>query len=275
MAREREGRALAYPAHSRRSGGLSVGINLFPDGKRCAFDCPYCEVFRAPDGADSRAGISLGQMESELRGVIAWARERNERVMDVCFSGNGEPTLCADFPEALAVAARVRAEAAPSAKLVLITCGSGLLDPRIFSLLRGAACGPPMLDVWLKLDAGTRDWHGKIIGTAIPHEKLTAKIKEFAALAPATIQTMLCAVDGAPPPPEEDRAWERIMLELAAGGNIRKAQIYGKARPSPSDPKAEALPAEILERRAASLRAALAFLADSRGVSVPQVEVYP
>lgn len=34
-----------YPVISRRSGGLSVGINLNPD-KVCNFDCVYCEVDR-------------------------------------------------------------------------------------------------------------------------------------------------------------------------------------------------------------------------------------
>jgi histidinol dehydrogenase len=44
--REREKGIIVYPVYSRRSGGLSVGINLFPDKKQCPFDCPYCEVFR-------------------------------------------------------------------------------------------------------------------------------------------------------------------------------------------------------------------------------------
>jgi hypothetical protein len=38
---------------------------------------------------------------------------------------------------------------------------------------------------------------------------------------------------------------------------VQAVQIYGKARPAPEDPLAEALPASILEGRAALLRAAL------------------
>ncbi len=34
-----------YPVLSRRSGGISVGINLNPD-KVCNFDCVYCQVNR-------------------------------------------------------------------------------------------------------------------------------------------------------------------------------------------------------------------------------------
>jgi sulfatase maturation enzyme AslB (radical SAM superfamily) len=34
-----------YPVISRRSRGLSIGVNLNPD-KVCNFDCIYCEVDR-------------------------------------------------------------------------------------------------------------------------------------------------------------------------------------------------------------------------------------
>ena len=34
-----------YPVVSRRSRGLSIGVNLNPD-KACNFDCVYCQVDR-------------------------------------------------------------------------------------------------------------------------------------------------------------------------------------------------------------------------------------
>jgi histidinol dehydrogenase len=256
--------------YSRRSGGLSVGINLFPYQKSCPFDCPYCEVFPF----SSKAVFSLKQMEDDLRSVIADAMERNIPVMDICFSGNGEPSLSPDFPDALESAGRIRNEMVPSAKLVLITNGAGLLDQKVFSLLRDAAAPSQKgegLDIWLKLDAGTPLWYQLINHTEIHHDKLIAKIKEFAALAPFTIQTMLCAVDGKAPPAEEAQAWETLLLELAAiaAGKIRKIQIYGKARPSPDDPKAKELPIAYLEERAASLKQALG------GSSQIPIEVFP
>ena len=264
-------RETVYPVYSRRAGGLSVGINLFPDQKRCSFDCPYCEVFPF----SINAAFSLEQMERDLMAVADSAKERSEIVKDICFSGSGEPSLSPDFPAALKLAARIRDENVQSAALVLITNGMGLLEPSIFSLLRDAATNPPFLDIWLKLDAGTPDWYQKINAAPVPHEKLTAKIKEFAACAPVTIQTMLCAVDGREPAQEEARAWEKLMLELATG-NIRKVQIYGKARSSPGDPKSTALPVEYLEQRAASLHRALGSTADNRRPpAIPQIEVYP
>ena len=268
--REREKGVLVYPVYSRRSNGLSVGINLFPDTKSCPFDCPYCEVFPF----SSNAEFSPEQMEIDLRGAVAAALERNVAIRDICFSGNGEPSLSPAFGKALERAGRVRAEMSPSAELVVITNGAGLLQPQTFSLLAQAAAGPLALNIWLKLDAGTSGWYQKINRTAIPFEKIIAQIKEFAACAPVTIQTMLCAIDGNGPPPEEEKAWQALACELAviaAGGTggIRKVQIYGKARPAPEDPKAQALPVDYLEERAASLRRAFA----EKSITTP-VEVY-
>jgi len=265
--RGREKGVLVYPVYSRRSGGLSVGINLFPDKKCCPFDCPYCEVFPFL----TKALFSTEQMEDDLRSVIADAMERNIPVMDICFSGNGESSLSPDFLQALELAGRIRGELVPSAKLVLISNGAGMLQPQLFSLLVEWAVGPLDLDIWLKLDAGTPHWYQQINRSGIPHDKLIAKIKEFAALAPFTIQTMICAVDGNAPPPDEAQAWKILALELAAisAGKIRKIQIYGKARPSPDDPKAQELPVAYLEERAASLKQALG------GSSQIPIEIFP
>jgi histidinol dehydrogenase len=247
--REREKGILVYPVYSRRSGGLSIGINLFPDKKQCPFDCPYCEVF--PFSGDF--GFSLDQMEKDLCIVIDEANKKNVPVKDICFSGNGEPSLSPFFDEALKSAYKIRKAKAQSANIVLITNGAGLLNKQIFNFLQEAV---PLfdLDIWLKLDAGTPQWYEKINRSSVPFTELITKIKEFVSLAPVTIQTMLCAVGGESPSGEEEQEWEHIALELAANGNIRKVQIYGKARPAPEDPKTQPLPAEYLERRAVSLQ---------------------
>ena len=274
--RKREKGVLVYPVYSRRSGGLSVGINLFPGEKRCSFDCPYCEVF--PFSNNSEFFVDF--MEDDLRRAIASALERNIPVRDICFSGNGEPTLSPDFPEALEKAGRVRASLVPNAELVLITNGSFLLEEKLFSLLACLAVSIN-LNIWLKLDAGTNFWYKKMNRSVLPFEKIIEKTKEFAASAPVTIQTMICAVDGEGPSKEEADAWENLLVGLVSAGNakgnscIRKVQIYGKARPAPEDPKASALPVTCLEERAVSLRAALASAFSGEKNIVPPVEVYP
>jgi len=272
--RKREKGILVYPVYSRRSGGLSVGINLFPDKKRCSFDCPYCEVFPFLNNSEFSADF----MEADLRAAIASAQKKNIPVRDVCFSGNGEPALSPDFPEALERAGCVRAELVPGAGLVLITNGAFLLEEKLFSLLAEAASSLD-LNIWLKLDAGTNFWYKKMNRSVLPFGKIIEKIKEFAAVAPVTIQTMICAVDGEGPPKEEAEAWEKLLVELVSAGSamknsgIRKVQVYGKARPAPEDPKASALPVICLEERAASLR--VAFASALKAANIPPVEVYP
>jgi histidinol dehydrogenase len=262
--REREKGIIIYPVYSRRSGGLSVGVNLFPDKKQCPFDCPYCEVFPF----STNAVFSLAQMENDLRNTITSAIEQKTPVKDICFSGNGEPSLSPFFSDALKLANRIRNELIPSAELVLITNGAGLLQPQIFSLLKDAATDSMALNIWVKLDAGTQHWYEKINRTNISFTDLTEKIKEFVLRAPFTIQTMLCAVDESESPQEEEKAWEQLALEIAMKGNIRKVQLYGKARSSPEDPKTTSLPREYLEKRAASLRKKLSQKANATPVEV-------
>jgi histidinol dehydrogenase len=294
-----------------------VGINLFPDRKVCSFDCPYCEVFPF-QGA---AAFSLARMEAELSPVLIDAKERGLPVRDICFSGNGEPAMAPAFPAALERAARYRDTQAPEAALVLITSGTGLLKKETFDFLHHAV-GAWDLNIWLKLDAGTEDWYRLVNRSGIPFETLTGKIRDFVRLAPVIIQTMICSVNGRPPPDAEAAAWEQLALELAGAGmavaagvpaagedaatpeaalpaagtltavsasapavktatpgrvlpGVRGFQIYGKARPAPDDPLAEALPPAFLESRAASLRAALATagIKTPGGAEIP-VEVF-
>jgi histidinol dehydrogenase len=251
---------------------LSIGINLFPGKKACSFDCPYCEVFPF----SSSAVFSLEQLENDLRNAVSSAQKQNILIKDICFSGNGEPTLSPAFPAALKLADNIRVETAPSSLLVIITNGAGLLQPQIFSLLKEIAL-LPITDIWLKIDAGTQDWYDKMNRSAVSFERLIAVEKEFVSCAVVTIQTMLCAIDGEQPPEAEKQAWESLVCELANtekgakndGKTVRKVQIYGKARAAPEDPLASPLPGDYLEGRAASLRKAFA----EKGISIP-VEVY-
>jgi histidinol dehydrogenase len=264
--RQREKGVLVYPVYSRRSEGLSVGINLFPDRKECSFDCPYCEVF--PFKAE-HASFSLSLMEAALTEALAEAKEQNIAVRDICFSGNGEPSLSPHFPSALEAAFRIRDRKAPAAGLVLISNGVGLLDAMTFDLLRHAA--ERGLRIWLKLDAGSSKWYEAMNRSSVPFESLLEKIRAFVKCAPLILQTMVCSINGMPPPPDEAHAWEDLVLELASSAKeLRGLQIYGKARPAPDDPLAQTLPTAFLEARAASLRTVLS----SVGKDIP-VKVYP
>ena len=51
-----------YAVVSRRSKGLSIGINLNID-KICNFDCPYCQVDRSIKGGERNVDVDILLME--------------------------------------------------------------------------------------------------------------------------------------------------------------------------------------------------------------------
>ena len=56
-----------YPVISRRSQGLSLGVNLNPD-QVCNFDCVYCEVDRTKP--PRRRYLDLDQLVQELAALL-------------------------------------------------------------------------------------------------------------------------------------------------------------------------------------------------------------
>src|SRR5215468_4233646 len=122
-----------YAVVSRRSKGVSIGINLNPD-KVCNFDCVYCQVDRKtpPAVRDVDVPRLLQELEDMLDLVLSgelfeMERFRNtplesRRLNDIAFSGDGEPTTCPEFLEIVqATAALKKRRGLDSVKLVLIT----------------------------------------------------------------------------------------------------------------------------------------------------------
>src|SRR5215468_1463371 len=105
-----------YAVVSRRSGGVSIGINLNPD-KACNFDCIYCQVDRTTPPAVRE--VELPRLAEELDAVLTAERDGTlydappfaalpagrRGVRDIAFSGDGEPTTYPRFEEAVTIAA--------------------------------------------------------------------------------------------------------------------------------------------------------------------------
>ena len=58
-----------YPVLSRRSGGISIGVNLNPD-KVCNFDCIYCQVDRRSE-AETRF-VETDRLLAELDAMFRY-----------------------------------------------------------------------------------------------------------------------------------------------------------------------------------------------------------
>src|SRR4051794_15256863 len=125
-----------YPVLSRRSRGISVGINLNPD-KVCNFDCIYCQVDRRSEAVTkfvetdrllAELGYTLEVVESgELYRDERFAGipEELRRLNDIAFSGDGEPTTFRNIDRIVsAVADLKRSRGLDSVKMVMITNAS-------------------------------------------------------------------------------------------------------------------------------------------------------
>jgi hypothetical protein len=171
-SRDSAGMRHVYPVISRRAGGVSVGINLNPNNA-CNWRCIYCQVPDLTRGGPPPLDLAL--LERELDGFLRAAvagdfmatrvPAGSRRLVDLAFSGNGEPTSAREFPAAVEIAARVKAAhgLGRDVPLRLITNGS-LLD-RIAVQSGIAQLGGSGGEVWFKLDAGTAAGLARINGT--------------------------------------------------------------------------------------------------------------
>jgi len=253
-----------YPVISRRSRGLSIGINLNPD-KVCNFDCVYCEVDRSTP-PKSRV-LDLAKVRSELAEMIrlaqtgklgedpkfAEAAPLTRLVRDIAFSGDGEPTMVPNFDECVQVAVDAKsAFGLHETKIVLITDAAGL-DKE--SVRRGLALmDAHQGEVWAKLDAGTEAYFKLVNRSSVRFDRILANLESTAKARPIVIQTLLLRIHGAPMPPEELEAYcGRLRAIVEAGGRIAEVHAYTIARPTP-EPWATKLTADELESMAGTIR---------------------
>ncbi|MCC7518642.1 MAG: radical SAM protein [Verrucomicrobiae bacterium] len=254
-----------YPVVSRRSRGVSLGINLNPD-QVCNFDCVYCEVDRRTPPRVRK--VELPVLERELRALLdAWksgelfrdppfslAPPETRRLNDLAFSGDGEPTTFGPFAEACALVARVKRETVGDAvKIVLITDAAGLDRDEVKR-------GLEILDanhgeVWGKLDAGTEAYYRLVNRSHVRFDRILANLENTGKKRPICIQSLFLKIRGEGPPPDEIAAYcGRLKHFIAAGCKIREVQAYTVARPTP-EAWATSLSPDALEALAARIRA--------------------
>lgn len=257
--RDLAGAGYVYPVHSRRAGGLSIGVNLNP-GKECNWACAYCEVEGLKRGEPG--AIDLDRLGDELNRVLKLAAEGQwstgsdgPNVKDISIAGDGEPTLSPVFAQAVELTARLREEhgLSSSADLVVITNGSRLHLPAVQSGLRTLSEANGTL--WFKCDSGLAATREFLNGIRIGDERIVQNLKVATDLCTTWIQTMWVGRDDMCPPDEEVRATTRL-LERAIAEGARPAGIllYGLSRPShqPGGNRLHVLDAESMARTAES-----------------------
>lgn len=230
-----------YPVVSRRSGGVSIGVNLNLD-KFCNFDCPYCQVDRTVP--KPKQAISVPAIRAELEKLLATfdadgvcrlerfaaVPDADKRLKDIAVSGDGEPTMVPEFAEVCTMLASLQATRPElDFQLVLIT-NSTLLDRK--NVLEGIS---HLLsrngEVWAKLDAGTEEWYQKVNISRVSLDRIEANLIRLGQEHPYKIQSLFCGLDGVTPPQAERDAYlDRLRRIKAAGGEIREVQLHTLAR---------------------------------------------
>jgi wyosine [tRNA(Phe)-imidazoG37] synthetase (radical SAM superfamily) len=230
-----------YPVLSRRSEGISIGVNLNPD-KVCNFDCIYCQVDRTTQSETRFVGVEqlLAELEDTLMLTASGELFEHEkfrntppqfrRLNDIAFSGDGEPTTYKNFDEIIAACADVKLRLGLAAvKMVLITNASMFHRPHVVR-------GLEILDqnngeIWAKLEAGTAEYFQLVDRTPIPFRQILDNITAAAIVRPLVIQALFMRVSGEPPSQAElDAFCDRLNEVLAAGGKLKLVQVYTVAR---------------------------------------------
>lgn len=258
--RELGGNRYVYAVVSRRARGVSIGVNLNPD-KACNFACPYCQVDRTVPGGPR--AIDLEVLAAELDALLdrvdegtLWRSppfdtvpEGLRRVVDVAFSGDGEPTTAAEFPDAARLARAIRDGYRLSAPLRLLTNATMLHWGRVRAALE---CFD---ELWCKLDAGSEGHFRRVNGTAFPFGRLLSNLLALARVRPIVVQSLFFSFDGAGPEEAEIDSYVARLADLVAkGGRIDRVQVLTVAR-RPADPAATPLPRNALEEIAARVGA--------------------
>lgn len=249
--RDSAGLLYVYPVISRRAGGVSIGINLNTNNA-CNWACVYCQVDNLTRGGPPP--IDLDRLERELTGFLEDALHGDfmqrqvppeaRRLMDVAFSGNGEPTSAPEFADAVRRVASVLHRFGLSGQLMLrvITNGSLLHRPDVQAGIR--QIGELGGEIWFKVDRVESMAVAAINGVPLALEKLTRNLSVCAGLASTWVQTCWFAMDGEAPSASARDAYCQFMKPVSA--QLSGIHLYGLARPSlqPAAPRLSRLSAQ-------------------------------
>jgi wyosine [tRNA(Phe)-imidazoG37] synthetase (radical SAM superfamily) len=259
-----------YPVLSRRSRGISIGVNLNPD-KVCNFDCIYCQVDRTRQSETRfvETDALLAELDDMLDLVVSGDVYETEkfrttppelrRLNDIAFSGDGEPTTFRNFDEIIERCAALKRKH----ELRISDFGlrndeeragssatpeeSAIRNPQSaikMVLITNASMfhrphvqrGLGILDenngeIWAKLEAGTAEYFKLVDRTPIPFQQILDNITAAAQVRPLVIQSLFMRVAGEPPSAAElDAFCDRLNEITAAGGQLKLVQVYTVAR---------------------------------------------
>lgn len=239
-SRDSAGLKYVYPAMSRRSGGLSIGVN-FNSNSACNWRCVYCQVPNLMRGTAPEMDFEL--LEQELRLFLSdvlegdfyerFAIDDNLRIIkDIAISGNGEPTSLVGFEKAIALIGDIATELGilPKANFVLITNGSLMHQTKVQQGLK--KLNEYHGQVWFKLDSATEEGRKRMNNTDQSAKKALAGIIAAAQLCQTKLQTCVLNYQGMGLIESEKTAYLEMLKQIKNQTNITEVLLYTIARPS-------------------------------------------
>jgi len=265
-SRDSAGLIYVYPVISRRSGGLSIGINLNPNNA-CNWRCIYCQVPDLIRGSSPE--INLQQFKDELDGFLKDVIHGDfydrydvakdlRTIRDIAISGNGEPSSAEKFDQiVLLIDLSMRQfQLQNKIKLVLITNGSMAHKKVVQTGLSSMA--KTNGEVWFKLDSATDTGLKNINNAGLSIERVKQNLKIVSALCPTWLQTCMFKLDGKLPAENELKSYLQFLSWVKQEGlEIKGVLLYGLARPSmqAEAPRLSALSEEWMNSFADEIRA--------------------
>jgi len=249
-----------YPVISRRSGGLSIGIN-FNTNNACNWRCVYCQVPDLSIGAAPELDLNLlatelaAFLQDVLHGTFYQRFEippERQMIKDIAISGNGEPTSVHDFDKAIALITQVveQANIPNPFQYVLITNGSLMHKAHVqaglqlFNQYNG--------QVWYKLDSATDSGREEVNHAGLSSHKQLNNLVSSARLCATWVQT--CDLGFASSRGDvgllevyEQEAYLAFLTKVILQAPLQGVMLYSLARPS-LQPEADMITTASLEQ---------------------------
>ena len=123
------------PVNSRRLG-VSLGLNISPaDGKRCSFNCIYCECGLNEERPAKQQAPFRDNVQNALKTKLLQMKTERYLPDVITFSGNGEPTLHPEFAGIIDDTLALRNRLCPQARVAVLSNSTMLHKESVFQAL--------------------------------------------------------------------------------------------------------------------------------------------
>jgi len=258
-----------YPVVSRRSMGLSLGINLNTNNA-CNWQCIYCQVSDLTRGKPEKIDLELleNELDKWLENIVNGAflsecASHKIDFKDIAFSGNGEPTATPEFEPIVKIVLKKidKFQLSNTIKLRLITNGSYLNKKNVQESLEHMKSVNH--EVWFKIDNVNTEEAQKINRINLSTANLRKNLKNALSISPTIVQTCLLKINKKLPSQSFINEYIKFLEPYAS--HLKAIHLYSMVRPSQqkTDIQIEALEKKDLQ-----------IIADKMNVLKTKIECY-